>query len=105
MLKTTMDMTVFQSSDWILNKAPNYCDFWKFKKMGSTCCCGDECCWNKCSTQKKIHESEESNNCLVDMVDGRQKSQWVYDADENAYTTQFLKRQGGTNENFLKAQY
>ena len=45
-------------------------------KKDSTCCCGDDCCWDKCTLENP------PDDCLVGMYNG----QWIYDSKQGYYS-------------------
>ena len=44
-------------------------------KKDSTCCCGDDCCWDKCTLENP------PDDCLVGMYNG----EWLYDSKKGYY--------------------
>ena len=44
-------------------------------KSNKQCCCGNDCCWNKCTLENP------PDNCL----DGLYRGQWMFDSDKGYY--------------------
>ena len=44
-------------------------------KKGSTCCCGNDCCWDKCTLE----------NPPDDCLSGMYKGQWLFDSEQGYY--------------------